>query len=108
MAREGETERALQAITTALNDERVQELDSARAQEVVSSSLADGPHLTLDDGGGLHDHTGARVAAIRRIGSGEWIAERQNAAAERSHAAVPSPPPQSRLRSLLTRLKVLG
>jgi len=48
------------------------------------------------------------VGAIRRTDSGEWITERQNDAAHRSSTAVPSPPPQGRLRSLLTKLKVLG
>lgn len=40
--------------------------------------------------------------------SGEWIAGRQNAAAGRSARAIPLPPPQSKLRALLTTLKVLG
>ena len=45
-----------------------------------------------------------RVGAIRRTDSGEWITERQNDAAERSDTAIPSPPPQGKLRSLLTKL----
>jgi hypothetical protein len=54
------------------------------------------------------NRTGARVGAIRRTPSGEWIADRQHQAAKRSDTAVPSPPPQSKLRALVTKLKVLG
>jgi hypothetical protein len=51
---------------------------------------------------------GGRVGVIRRTPSGEWITERQNETAERSDTAVPTPPPQSKLRKVLTKLKVLS
>jgi hypothetical protein len=87
MASDVEIDRALAAVSTTLNDQRLQEFDRARVQEIVS-----GP-LTVDDGGGLHDESGTRVGCVRRAPSGEWIVERQNAAAENSGAAVPSPAP---------------
>ena len=62
----------------------------------------------LHVGGGVHDKDGTRIGAIRRTPSGEWITERQNTAAGRSNTAVPSPPPQGKLRTLMTRLKVGG
>ena len=52
-------------------------------------------HLTVDDGGGLHDASGTRIGAIRRTSSGEWITDRQNDAAERSDSAIPAAPPES-------------
>jgi hypothetical protein len=55
---------------------------------------------------GLHDETGRRVGAIRRTDSGEWITERQNDAAERSHTAIPSNQPQRQHRQLLRKLKL--
>jgi hypothetical protein len=48
------------------------------------------------------------VGVIRGTDSGEWITERQNPAAERSDTAIPKKPPQSKLRGLMTKLKVLG
>ncbi len=95
-----------QTITATLNDQQLEELDPDRVQEIVTESLGGELKLTVDDGGGLHDETGARVGAIRRTDSGEWITERQNDAAERSDTAVPAPPPQGKLRALLTKLKV--
>jgi hypothetical protein len=47
------------------------------------------------------------VGALRRTDSGEWIAERQNSAAERSDAAVPAPPPRGKVRAAMTKLKLL-
>lgn len=103
-----EIERALAAITATLNDQKLEQFDAGRVQEVVTAALGGEPKLTVDDGGGLHDEAGARVGAIRRTDSGEWITERQNDAAERSETAVPAPPPQRKLRRLMTKLKVLG
>lgn len=108
MASDVEIHRALHTITATLNDQKVEELARERIQEIVTESLGGAPELTVDDGGGLHDDTGARVGAIRRTDSGEWISERQNDAAERSDTAVPAPPPQGTLRKVLTRLKVRG
>jgi hypothetical protein len=108
MSTEVEIDRALAAITATLNDQQLNQFDVGHVQEMVTASLGGEAKLTVDDGGGLHDETGARVGAIRRTSSGEWITERQNNAAERSDTAVPSPPPQRKLRGLLTKLKLLG
>jgi hypothetical protein len=108
MSTDVDIERALAAVTATLNDQKLQEFDTKRVQEIVTESLGGEPKLTVDDGGGLHDETDARVGAIRRTDSGEWITERQNPAAERSDTAIPKKPPQSKLRSLMTKLKVSG
>lgn len=109
MATELEVHRAIAAITATLNDQKLEEFDRRRVQEIVTESLGGSPELTVDDGGGLHDATtGARVGAIRRTDSGEWITDRQNPDAHRSDTAIPAPPPQGKLRGLLTRLKVKG
>jgi hypothetical protein len=108
MASEVEIERALAAITATLNDQGLDELERPRIQQIVTEAVGQQLVLTVDDGGGIHDETGARVGAVRRTDSGEWIAERQNEAAERSTTAVPAPPPQGKLRSLLTKVKVRG
>ena len=79
------------------------DVEIERALHVVTASLND-PELTVDDGGGLHDETGARVGAIRQTDSGEWITERQNDAAERSDTAIPSKPPESTLGKLKSKL----
>jgi hypothetical protein len=107
MASDVEIERALATVTATLNDQKLDDFDSARVQEIVTQALGGEPSLTVDDGGGLHDRTGTRVGAIRRTDSGEWIAERQNETAEHSNTAIPAEPPQSKLRSALTKLKVL-
>jgi hypothetical protein len=108
MSTDVEIERALAAVTATLNDQKLQGFDSGRAQEIVTEALGGEPKLRVDDGGGLHDESGARVGAIRRTDSGEWITERQNPTAERSDTAIPKKPPQSKLRSLMTKLKVFG
>jgi hypothetical protein len=108
MATDVEIERALATVTATLNDHKLEGFDSSRVQEIVTESLGGEPRLTVDDGGGLHDETGARIGAIRRTDSGEWIADRQNDTAARSDTAIPAPPPQGKLRSLLTKLKVGG
>jgi hypothetical protein len=77
-------------------------------EEIVTEALGGERKLTVDDGGGLHDESGARVGAIRRSPSGEWITERQNDTAERSDTAVPAPPPQDKLRKAMTKLKMFG
>ena len=128
MTTDVEIDRALATVTATLNDQQVEQLETARIQEIVDAALGGERKLTVDDGGGLHDESdappddtrtaqsgdagrrarGRRVGAVRRTDSGEWIAERQNDLAERSDTAVPSPPPQGKLRGLLTKLKVLG
>jgi hypothetical protein len=108
MATGVEIERALATVAATLNEQKLDRFETKLVQRVVTDSLAGQPWLTVDDGGGLHDTDGVRVGAIRRTGSGEWITERQNDVAERSETAVPSQPPQSKLRALMTKLKVLG
>ena len=61
--------------------------------------------FTVDDGGGLHDESGARVGALRQTSSGEWIAERQNETAERSETDLPVGPQPSGLSRLMGKLK---
>ncbi len=106
MATQVEIDRAIAAVTATLNDQRLKRFDASRVQEIVTEALGGEQALTVDDGGGLHDGSGARVGAIRRTPSGEWITDRQNDAAERSDTAIPKAPPQSTLRKLLTMLKV--
>jgi hypothetical protein len=108
MTSDVEIERALATVTATLNDQKLDEFETGRVQQIVTESLGGEPALTVDDGGGLHDESGTRVGAIRRTDSGEWITERQNDTAERSDTAIPAQPPQSKLRSLMTKLKVLG
>jgi hypothetical protein len=103
-----EIDRALAAISATLNDHQLDHYEASRVQEIVTAALGGEQKLVVDEGGGVHDEAGARVGAIRRTPSGEWIVDRQNDAAERSETAVPSVPPQSKLRGLLTKLKVLG
>ena len=90
MATDVEIERALATVTATLNDQKLEQFDAGRVQELVTQSLGGERKLLVDDGGGLHDETGARVAAIRRAPSGEWITDRQNSTAERSNTAIPS------------------
>ena len=108
MATEVEIERALAAITATMNDQAMREFERDRVQEIVTASLGGEPLLEVDDGGGLHDESGARVGAIRQTDSGEWIAERQNDTAERSDTAIPHVPPQSKPRAILTKLREFG
>ena len=107
MATDVEIDRALATVSATLNDQRLEQFDSGRVQEMVTEALGGEQTLTVDDGGGLHDGTGTRIASIRRTGSGEWIAERQNTAAENSDQAIPTAPPQSKLRKVMTRLHVM-
>lgn len=103
-----EIHRALAAVTAALNDQHLETFDERRVQAIVSEAPGGEPKLTVDDGGGLHDESGARVGAIRRTPSGEWITERQNEAAPGSATAIPSrrqggkPGPLGKLKELLS------
>jgi hypothetical protein len=105
---EMEVDRALATVTAAINDQKLDEFDADRVQKIVTASLGGVPALTVDNGGGLHDETGARLGVIRRTGSGEWIIERQNNTADQSHTAVPTQPTWSRVRKLLTTVSVRG
>ena len=108
MATDVEIDRALATIAATVNDQGLEEWDQGRVQHIVTESLGGERVITVDAGGGLHDERGARVGALRRTDSGEWIAERQNDAAENSDTAIPVPGPQSKLRKLLTKLKLSG
>ena len=90
MASNADIERALEAITAALNQPQRDEFDTARLQKLVDAALDNEPRLAVDDGGGLHDDAGRRVGAIRRTPSGEWITDRQNPAADRADAPIPT------------------
>src|SRR5438270_12534097 len=105
MATDIEIDRALAAVAATLNDQRLPEFDRGRVQEIVTDALGGEWKLTVDDGGGVHDETDARIGAIRQTDSGEWIVERQNTAAENSDVAIPSPPKKSAMRKALTSLK---
>ncbi len=104
MSTDIEIGRALHAVTASLNDQQLEEFETARVQEIVDASLGGESKLQVDDGGGLHDETGARVGAIRRTPSGEWITERQNDAADRADTAIPAKPPESTLKKLRSKL----
>ena len=108
MATDVEIERALATVSATLNDQRLEHFDADRVQEMITEALGGEEKLTVDDGGGVHDETGARIGAIRQAPGGEWLVERQNTAAERSDTAIPTPPPQSKLRRFMTKLKVCG
>src|SRR5436309_7035351 len=102
MATDVEIDRALASVNATLNDQKLEEFDRERVQEIVVEALGGEKKLVVDDGGGLHESGGARVGVVRRTPSGEWIVERQNTAAEQSEVAVPAEPPQGKLRKLLT------
>jgi hypothetical protein len=108
MATDVEIDRALAAVTATINDQKLEDWDRRRVQKIVTEALGGEQVLKVDDGGGLHDERGARVGALRRTDSGEWIAERQNDTAKNSDTAIPVPGPQSKLRKLLTTLKIWG
>jgi hypothetical protein len=108
MTAEVEVERVLAAVTATMNNQEMERLEPGRLQQIVTEALGGGSGITVDDGGGLHDEDGVRFGAIRRTPSGEWIAERQNPNAARSRAAIPSAPPPSVLRRLLSKLKLVG
>ena len=90
MASDVEIGRALAAADATLNDQKLENFDAGRVQEIVTESLGGEPLLRVDDGGGMHDQSGARVGAIRRTPSGEWITERQNDRAKGADTAIPA------------------
>jgi hypothetical protein len=106
MASDVEIGRALAAVAATLNDQKLDGFDTGRVQEIVTEALGGEPLLRVDDGGGLHDSSsGARVGAIRRTPSGEWITERQNEAAEGADTAIPAKPEETGLKGLVSKLK---
>ncbi len=108
MATDVEIERALATLTATMNDQNLEHFDRDRVQQIATRALGGQPLLSVDDGGGIHDSSGARVGAIRRIGSGEWVAERQNDAAAHSDTAIPSAPGESAVQRAITKLKEIG
>jgi hypothetical protein len=81
---------SLEGIAKALNDSGLDDFDSSRIQLIVDRATGDAPPLRIDNGGGLHDTSGARVGAIRRAPSGEWIIDGQNPEAARADAEIPA------------------
>jgi hypothetical protein len=108
MTTDGEIGRVLATVTATLNDHRFETLDAGKVQEIARGALGDEPEISIDGGGGIHDASGRRIGSVRRSDSGEWIADRQNDAAARSQTAIPTQPPQGKLRALLTKLKVVS
>ena len=104
MATDVEIDRALVAISATLNDQGLDEFHAGRVQQIVSESLGGETELLVDDGGGVHDESGARIGAIRQTDSGEWIVERQNTAAENSDVAVPRPPRKGAFRRIVSKV----
>jgi hypothetical protein len=106
MASDVEIGRALAAVAATLNDQKLDDFDTGRVQEIVTEALGGEPLLRVDDGGGLHDSsTGARVGAIRRTPSGEWITERQNEVAEGADTAIPAKVEDTGVKGLVSKLK---
>jgi hypothetical protein len=85
-----EIQGTLEAVAAAINGGGLDEFDTARIQVIVDRMAGSQLSLTVDDGGGLHDPSGARVGAIRRAPSGEWIIDGQNPAAARADAEIPA------------------
>ena len=90
MTSDAEIDRALEAVTAALNPAQLDGFDTGHVQMLVDAAIDGELRLIVDAGGGLHDESGRRLGAIRRTPSGEWITDRQNPAAERSEARIPA------------------
>jgi hypothetical protein len=87
MATDIEIDQALHAIATTVNDQRLDEFNSDRVQEIVDGAVEGS--LRVDRGGGIHDESGVRIGVLRRTPSGEWIVERQNEQADAPDTDVP-------------------
>jgi hypothetical protein len=94
MATDVEIDRALAAITATLNDQKLEQLDRDRIQEIVDAALGGERKLTVDDGGGLHDETDSQPDDTRAAKSGQ--------AGSRAGGK------RKKVRAMLTKLKVLG
>jgi hypothetical protein len=104
MSSQVEIERALEAIAATLNEQQFDGFETRRIQKIVTQALGGAAKLKVDDGGGLHDESGARVGAIRRTPSGEWITEHQNDGADRSETEIPAKAPEGTLKKLKSKL----
>ena len=80
MATDVEISRALNALTTTFNDQKVQAFDAARAQQIVTGALGGERNLLVFADGGragrLDDPTGRRVASVEHTGR-RWTARRE-------------------------------
>ena len=81
---------SLEAVAAALNGRGLDDFDAGRVQLIVDEAVGGRLSLTVDAGGGLHAGAGARVGAIRRAPSGEWIIDGQNPDAARADADIPA------------------
>jgi hypothetical protein len=106
MATDIEIDRALAAVSATLNDQKLEEFDGRRVQEIVTGALGGEKGLEVDDGGGIHESAGGRVGAVRRLPDGSWHVERQNVQAHNAAAPIPTPSKVSAVRKLLTKMKV--
>ncbi len=89
MATDVEIERSLATLSATLNDQRPDSFDPGHMQSIVTGALGDAPKLTVDDGGGVHDEGGIRVAVIRRLDDGSWLVERQDCDAQDASTRCP-------------------
>ena len=105
MAADVEIDRVLASVSATLNDQKVDSFEAERVQKLVTGALGGEEQLTVDDGGGLHDETGARIGAIRKTPSGEWIVDRQNTTAANSDVAIPRVPRKAKIRNLLSSVR---
>ncbi len=82
MAADVEISRALNALSTTLNDQRLTRMDLGRLQEIVTLALGGERHLhvTLDapsrSVAWLRDDGMQRVGRVEHAGDGRWMVER--------------------------------
>ena len=93
MVTDGDLARALNALTTTLNDQKSASFDVARLQEIVTGATGGERILTVHQGsptgGFLTDDDGEQVAEMK-LSAGRWQVERWRDARS-SRAYVPSP-----------------
>ena len=94
MVTDVELNRALNALSVTLNDQKAERLERERVQEIVTGALAGNEELVAavdPDGGGLRAwllEGGERVASVWLDG-GAWRVERHRAAVD-THAYIPA------------------
>jgi hypothetical protein len=92
MATDGDLARALNALTTTLNDQKAASFDVARLQEIVTGATGGERILTVHQGspagGFLVDSDGEQVAEVK-LADGAWRVERWRGSRS-SRAYVPS------------------